>query len=69
MLATDHNSYVYQRDLEGQSAIVAISLSPEKTEISIPEDYRQEALVAGNYYLDQGKLTLMPYSGVVLTKE
>ena len=69
LLATDHNSYVYQRDLEGQSAIVAISLSPEKTEVSIPEDYRQEALVAGNYYLDQGKLTLMPYSGVVLTKE
>lgn len=69
LLATDHNSYVYQRDLKGQSAIVAISLSPEKTEIRIPEDYRQEALVAGNYYLDQGKLTLMPYSGVVLTKE
>lgn len=69
LLATDKNSYVYQRDLDHESAIVAVSLSPEKTTIEIPQEYQTEKLKAGDYQLKNGKLTLMPYSGLVLMKK
>lgn len=69
MISTDKNSYVYQRDLVDESAIVAVSLSEQKTTIEIPADYTIEKLKAGEYQLTNGKLTLMPYAGVVLKKE
>lgn len=69
LLSTDHNSYVYQRDLEDKSAIVAVSLNDEEQTITIPAGYKTEKLAAGEYRLDEQKLTLMPYSGVVLEKE
>lgn len=69
LLATDCNSYVYQRDLGNQSAIVAVSLSDKQERITIPAGYQTEKLTAGEYRLDDQKLTLMPYSGVVLEKE
>ena len=69
LLATDKNSYVYERDLATGSAIVAVSLSPKKTSVKIPKEYTAEKLVAGEYQLANGKLTLMPYAGVVLTRK
>ena len=69
LLATDKNSYVYERDLATGSAIVAVSLSPEKTSVKIPKEYTAEKLAAGEYQLTNGKLTLMPYAGVVLTRK
>lgn len=69
MVATDKNSYVYQRDLGDESAIVAVSLSNQKTVITVPGKYTEEKLKAGEYQLTDGKLTLMPYAGVVLKKE
>ncbi|KRM39143.1 oligo-1,6-glucosidase [Lactobacillus hamsteri DSM 5661 = JCM 6256] len=68
LLSTDKNSYVYERDLKNERIIVAVSLSPEKTTISIPKEFDEEKLAAGNYQLTNGKLTLMPYAGVVLKK-
>ncbi len=69
MLPTDKNSYAYQRDLNDESAIVAVSLSNEKITIEIPQGYTEEKLKAGEYQLTNRKLTLMPYAGVVLKKE
>lgn len=69
MLSTDQNSYLYQRDLKDDSALVAVSLSDKKTTVEIPADYTVERLKAGEYQLTDGKLTLMPYAGVVLKKE
>ena len=69
MIATDKDSYVYQRDLNGESAIVAVSLSNQKTKVKIPANYTKEELKAGEYQLTNGELTLMPYAGVVLKKE
>lgn len=69
MISTDKNSYVYQRDLNDESAIVAISLSNKKITLTIPQEYTEEKLKAGEYQLADGKLTLMPYAGVVLEKE
>ncbi len=69
LLPTDKNSYVYERDLDDQSAIVAVSLSAKKVRVDIPKEYTKENLAAGKYQLDDGKLTLMPYSGVVLQKK
>lgn len=69
LLPTDHHSYVYQRDLKEESAIVAVSLSDKPETITIPADYKKEKLVAGEYQLNKQKLTLMPYSGVVLERE
>ncbi|RVU70246.1 MULTISPECIES: alpha-glucosidase [Lactobacillus] len=68
LLATDEKSYVYQRDYQGQSAIVAVSLSAEKTQVKLPTGYTTEKLVAGHYQLKDDVLTLMPYAGVVLEK-
>lgn len=68
LLSTDKNSYVYERDLKDESVLVAISLSPEKTTVSIPKGFNEKKLAAGNYQLTDGKLTLMPYAGVVLKK-
>lgn len=69
LLSTDKNSYVYQRDLGEKSAIVASSLSDKETAVVIPKGYEVEKLSAGDYQLNDGKLTLMPYSGVVLMKK
>lgn len=69
MISTDKDSYVYQRDLGDESAIVAVSLSNKKIMIDVPEEYAKEELKAGEYQLTDGKLTLMPYAGVVLKKE
>ena len=69
MISTGKDSYVYQRDLGNESAIVAVSLSNKKISIDLPEVYIKELLKAGEYQLTNGKLTLMPYAGVVLKKE
>lgn len=69
MISTGKDSYVYQRDLGNESAIVAVSLSNKKISIDLPEEYIKELLKAGEYQLTNGKLTLMPYAGVVLKKE
>ena len=69
MISTGKDSYVYQRDLGNESAIVAVSLSNKKIAIDLPEEYIKELLKAGEYQLTNGKLTLMPYAGVVLKKE
>ena len=69
MISTDKDSYVYQRELNDESAIVAVSLSDKKTKIKLPAGYTTEALKAGEYKLTDGVLTLMPYAGVVLKKE
>lgn len=66
---TDKNSYVYQRDLEDDSAIVAVSISDQKTTIKLPEAYTKQLLVSGEYQLNDNELTLMPHAGVVLQKE
>ncbi|MDE7056014.1 MAG: alpha-glucosidase [Lactobacillus sp.] len=68
LLATDKNSYIYQRDYHQQSALVAVSLSNSEIQVQIPQDYKNEELLAGNYKLNKGQLTLAPYSGVVLSK-
>ena len=41
----------------------------EKITVEIPQGYTEEKLKAGEYQLTNGKLTLMPYAGVVLKKE
>lgn len=69
MISIGKDSYVYQRDLGNESAIVAVSLSNKKISIDLPEEYIKELLKAGEYQLTNGKLTLMPYTGVVLKKE
>ena len=69
MISTGKDSYVYQRDLGNERAIVAVSLSNKKISIDLPEEYIKELLKAGEYQLTNGKLTLMPYAGVVLKKE
>lgn len=66
--ATDKNSYIYQRDYHQQSALVAISLSNSEIQVQIPQYYQNEELLAGNYKLNKGQLTLAPYAGVVLSK-
>lgn len=68
LLATDKNSYIYQRDYHQQSVLVAISLSNSEIQVQIPQYYQNEELLAGNYKLNKGQLTLAPYSGVVLSK-
>ena len=68
LLATANDSYVYQRDLANDSAIVAVSLSSQKLRIKLPSEYRKVMLTAGQHYLNNDELILMPYSGVVLSK-
>ena len=68
LLATANNSYVYQRDLANDSAIVAVSLSSQKLKIKVSNEYRKVMLTAGQHYLKNDELILMPYSGVVLSK-
>ena len=68
LLATANDSYVYQRDLANDSAIVAVSLSSQKLKIKLPSEYRKVMLTAGQHYLNNDELILMPYSGVVLSK-
>ena len=68
LLATANNSYVYQRDLANDSAILAVSLSSKKLRIKLPSEYRKVMLTAGQHYLNKDELILMPYSGVVLSK-
>lgn len=68
LLATDKNSYIYQRDYHQQSTLVAVSLSNSEIQVQIPQDYKNEELLAGKYKLNKGQLTLAPYSGVVLSK-
>ena len=68
LLATANDSYVYQRDLANESAIVAVSLSSQKLKIKLPGEYRKVMLTAGQHYLNKDELILMPYSGVVLSK-
>lgn len=68
-LLDTEDSYVYQRDLKNESAIVAASLSDKEITIDIPNDYKNELISAGKYKLNEKKLTLMPYSGVVIEKE
>ena len=68
LLATANDSYVYQRDLANDSAIVAVSLSSQKLRIKLPSEYRKVMLTAGQHYLNKDELILMPYSGVVLSK-
>lgn len=69
MLATDEKSYIYQRKLGDEEAIVAVSLSSEKEQVTIPTVFNNELLKAGQYNLNNGNLTLMPYAGVVLKKQ
>ncbi|CCI82058.1 glycoside hydrolase family 13 protein [Lactobacillus hominis] len=68
LLATDKNSYVYQRDYHDQSALVAVNLSNQTQEINLPDGYEKELLAAGKYDIKQNKLELTPYAGVVLAK-
>lgn len=68
LLATDKNSYIYQRRLNNEEAIVAVSLSSEKTQVTLPAGFTKEKIKAGSYSLNGDQLTLMPYSGVVLEK-
>lgn len=69
LLTTGQDSYVYQRDLKEESAIVAVSISDNETEITLPKGYKSELLHSGKYELNDNKLILMPHSGVVLKKE
>ena len=59
MISTDKNSYVYQRDLHDESAIVAVSLSDQKTTVEIPAGYTVATLKAGEYQLTNEKLTFL----------
>ncbi|WP_276804921.1 glycoside hydrolase family 13 protein [Lactobacillus hominis] len=68
LLATDKNSYVYQRDYHDQSALVAVNLSNQTQEINLSDGYEKELLAAGKYNIKQNKLELTPYAGVVLEK-
>lgn len=68
LLPTGADAYVYQRDYQNQSAIVAVSLDSEAIAVSLPLGYQKEKLRAGSYSLKNGKLTLAPYSGVVLAR-
>ncbi|MDF7682360.1 alpha-glucosidase [Lactobacillus sp. ESL0679] len=67
LYSTGQDSYVYQRKLKNEQAIVAVSLSSEKIKITLPEGNYEEKLVAGQYHLTGSELLLMPYSGVVLS--
>ena len=69
LLPTSNDSYVYERNLEDQKALVAVSLSKDAIELDVDPEFKQEKLVAGNYQLKDGKLKLAPYAGVVLTKD
>lgn len=68
VLPTDSNSYVYRRDLDNISAIVAVSLSNNKEKIEIPHGYKNVMLSAGKYHINNDQLILMPYSGIVLSR-
>ncbi|MDE6546333.1 MAG: alpha-glucosidase C-terminal domain-containing protein, partial [Lactobacillus sp.] len=68
LLPTSNDSYVYERNLEGKKALVAVSLSKNPIELEVGADFKQERLAAGDYQLKDGKLTLAPYAGVVLEK-
>ncbi|WEV36913.1 alpha-glucosidase [Lactobacillus sp. ESL0677] len=67
LYSTGQDSYVYQRKLKNEQAIVAVSLSSEKIRITLSEGNYEEKLVAGQYHLTGNELLLMPYSGVVLS--
>lgn len=69
LLPTSNDSYVYERNLGDQKALVAVSLSKDAIELDVDPEFKQEKLVAGNYQLKDGKLKLAPYAGVVLTKD
>ncbi|MCT7705124.1 MAG: alpha-amylase family glycosyl hydrolase, partial [Lactobacillus gasseri] len=69
LLPTSNDSYVYERNLEDQKALVAVSLSKDPIELDVDPEFKQEKLVAGNYQLKDGKLKLAPYAGVVLEKD
>lgn len=74
---TNENTYVYQRDYQNESAIVAISLSkkvekvelPKENKVELPKENYEEKLLAGDYELKENTLELQPGSGVVLIKK
>ncbi|WP_125710690.1 alpha-glucosidase [Lacticaseibacillus porcinae] len=67
-LTTDDQSYVYQRQLDAQTAIVAVAIGTQKTTLTLPASDFEVALACGDYQLDGDRLTLMPEAGVVLRK-
>lgn len=66
---TNENTYVYQRDYQNESAIVAISLSKKVEKVELPKENYEEKLLAGDYELKENTLELQPGSGVVLIKK
>lgn len=68
LLATDKNSYVYQRDYQEDSALVAVNLTDKPIEISLSDTYHKNLLSAGEYKIKENTLELSPYAGVVLEK-
>lgn len=67
--ATDDNSYVYQRQLAGAMAIVAVAIGKHKTTVTIPAGDFEVALACGDYQQHGEQLTLAPEAGVVLIKQ
>ncbi|MCT7755346.1 MAG: alpha-glucosidase, partial [Lactobacillus iners] len=62
-------TYVYERDLEDEVGIVAVSLSSKKEMIELPIGNYDIKLKTGTCELVNNQLTLAPGSGVVLIKK
>ncbi len=67
LLDTEPDLVAYQRDLDGESALVVVSLSAQKTQLTLPSQM-SVLLQAGGIYLQEQQVTLMPFAGVVLKK-
>ncbi|MCT7850742.1 MAG: alpha-amylase family glycosyl hydrolase, partial [Lactobacillus iners] len=66
---TNKYTYVYERDLEDEVGIVAVSLSSKKEMIELPIGNYDIKLKTGTCELVNNQLTLAPGSGVVLIKK
>lgn len=67
LLTTDAASYVYQRRLGDQVAIVAVALGETETTITLPAGRYHVRLQTGDATLTGHTLTLGAYAGVVLS--
>lgn len=65
---SDDHSYVYQRQLDDQVAIVAVALGAQATTIALPPADYVVALACGDYRRNGSQLTLQPDAGVVLRR-
>lgn len=64
----DEELYVFERAYEGQKLLVVCSFTNHERSYSVPEEFKEAALLVGNYENShcEGDVVLRPYEAFVL---